>query len=91
MPTPLKTPNSKASTGHCLTPSDFVQARLKFKKKSTETSYRTLSGPTEHCLALTDIVWILNLSPTASFLGEPYKYPSTSNGSPLLATVFYCC
>jgi hypothetical protein len=37
-----------------------------------------------------DIVQNLNLSPTASFLGEPYKYPSTSNGSlswPLCSTI----
>jgi hypothetical protein len=32
-----------------------------------------------------DIVRNLNLSPMASFFGETYKYPSTSNGSPLLA------
>jgi hypothetical protein len=31
---------------------------------------------------LSDIVRISNLCLTASFLGEPYKYPSNSNGSP---------
>jgi hypothetical protein len=35
-----------------------------------------------------DIVWILNLSPMARFLGEPYKYSSTSNSSHVLATTF---
>jgi hypothetical protein len=39
-----------------------------------------------HCVTQLDIVWILNLSPTTSFLGELYKY--TSNGSPLLVIAF---
>jgi hypothetical protein len=39
-----------------------------------ETPDWTLSG------SPSDIVWNLNLSPTASFLRELYKYTSTSNG-----------
>jgi hypothetical protein len=76
------------SVGHCPTPSDFVRAHLKFKKESTEASYQTLSGLAGHCLALSDIVRNLNMSLTASFLGEPYKYPSISNDS-LLVIAFY--
>jgi hypothetical protein len=64
-------------TEHCSAPSDFVRASLKFKKNPQR--------PTGLCLVLPDIVWISNLSPTASFLGEPYKYPTTYNGSPILA------
>jgi hypothetical protein len=36
-----------------------------------------------------DVVWILNLGPTARFLREPYINTATSNGSSLLAFGFY--
>jgi hypothetical protein len=62
----------------------------KFKKSVTETPSQTLFGPGGHCPAPPDFVRILNLSPTASFLREPYKYPSTSNSSSLLAIAFSC-
>jgi hypothetical protein len=65
--------------------------KCKFEKIPTPLKTPNPKAPTEHCLALSDIVRISNLSPTDSFLGEPYMYPSTSNGSPLLATMFYCC
>jgi hypothetical protein len=53
-----------------------------------ESVRRTKSTPVRLCLAGPNIVqwhWTLfgiqKLSPMASFLREPYKYPSTSNGS----------
>jgi hypothetical protein len=69
-----------------------IQAKLQVFLKSykIETSYQTLFGPGGHCPAPPDFVRILNLSPTASFLREPYKYPSTSNSSSLLAIAFSC-
>jgi hypothetical protein len=46
-----------------------------------ERAKRTKSAPTGLCPAGPDIVWILNLSQTASLLRELYKYPYCSNGS----------
>jgi hypothetical protein len=77
IPTPPKTSNLKAPTRHCSTPSDFVWASLKFKKNPQRP-------PTGLRPVLPDIVQNSNPSLMASFLGEPYKYSSTSNGSPSL-------
>jgi hypothetical protein len=70
------------SAGHCPA---LPELALEFKIAPQKP-------PTRHCPAppLPDIVWILNLSPTASFLGELYKYTSTFNISPLSATAFFC-
>jgi hypothetical protein len=46
-----------------------------------ESIKRTKSAPIGLCLAGSDIVQNLNLSPTASFLREVYKYLYTSNDS----------
>jgi hypothetical protein len=72
--------NHISCSGQCPCP---TRVSRKFKRAPQKS-------PVGHCLAPLSIVRILNLSSTARFLGDPYKYSSTSNGSPLLATAFSC-
>jgi hypothetical protein len=96
-------PKQKPLARHCPAQPGNVWHLLKIspvQKTLIETSDRTMSGLIGHFRTYLrkphfyrelppDNVRDLNLSPTASFLRELYKYPSTSNGSNGVVTPFF--